>query len=160
MLDASPAWAGAGCRGGAPGALLPRDRLELMGGPADSGHCPGAVDCGAAVAGLGPRLYLLGSEGLYCARLLTWSERLRTLQVGLGFAAGGLVGLGVAAGGLMGLGFAAGGLLGDGVAAGGLVGLGFGPKPMGGAGDGVWGGGGQGRDGSVERRGVRWWAGG
>lgn len=53
-----------------------------MDAPLNSEHLPHSWDCCASVAGAGPRLLMLGVQGgLFAARLMTWSERLRTLQV-------------------------------------------------------------------------------
>jgi hypothetical protein len=46
------------------------------------------ADCQVSVVGAGPRMYLLGQQGgVFCGRLMPWSERLKTLQVGCGCAA-------------------------------------------------------------------------
>jgi len=59
-----------------------KEQAEWMDGPMDSGHIPGSLDCLAAVAGSGSRMYLLGQQGgLHAGRIMTWSERLRMLQV-------------------------------------------------------------------------------
>lgn len=52
------------------------------GGGASSTAQQWGMDCGGTVMGCGPRAYLLGSEGgLFCGRIMAWSERLKTLQV-------------------------------------------------------------------------------
>ncbi len=65
-------------------SLSIREQVEWMDAPVNRGLVSGAADCGAALAGLGPRVYLLGAQGVFCGRLMAWSERLKTLQVGRG----------------------------------------------------------------------------
>lgn len=58
-----------------------REQLQLLDPPLLLEQAPGIGGCGASVAGLGPRVYLLTGQGLSWGRLMPWSERLKTLQV-------------------------------------------------------------------------------
>jgi hypothetical protein len=71
----------------APSSPQVREQLQLLDPPLLLEQAPGVGGCGASVAGLGPRVYLLSSQGLTWGRLMPWSERLKTLQV-LGATAG------------------------------------------------------------------------
>lgn len=67
----------------APAPLAPqvKEQLQLLDPPLLLEQAPGVGGCGASVVGLGPRVYLLASQGLSWGRLMPWSERLKTLQV-------------------------------------------------------------------------------
>lgn len=68
--------------------LRVQEQVEWMDQPVDrqwglsGGLAAWGCDCGGSVVGAGSRMYLLGQQGgLYCGRLMPWSERLKTLQV-------------------------------------------------------------------------------
>lgn len=76
-----------------PATLQVYEQVEWMDQPVDrswgsAGAGAGGLtawggDCGGSVVGSGARMYLLGQQGgLFCGRLMPWSERLKTLQVG------------------------------------------------------------------------------
>jgi hypothetical protein len=77
------------------GAVLQvQEQVEWMDQPVDrqwaltGGLATWGADCHVSVVGAGPRMYLLGQQGgVFCGRLMPWSERLKTLQVGAGCAA-------------------------------------------------------------------------
>jgi hypothetical protein len=61
----------------------PVDRSWGSAGAGAGGLTAWGADCGGSVVGSGARMYLLGQQGgLFCGRLMPWSERLKTLQVG------------------------------------------------------------------------------
>jgi hypothetical protein len=64
------------------GNLHVKEQVEWMDMPLGPPVTLPAVSLGytSSVVGLGARLYLLGSSGAVCGRLLSWSERLKTLQ--------------------------------------------------------------------------------
>jgi hypothetical protein len=75
-----------------PASLRVYEQVEWMDQPVDRGWGSAGVgagglsawgaDCGGSVVGSGARCYLLGQQGgLFCGRLMPWSERLKTLQV-------------------------------------------------------------------------------
>jgi hypothetical protein len=72
------------------GAVLRvQEQVEWMDQPVDrqwaltGGLATWGADCHVSVVGAGPRMYLLGQQGgVFCGRLMPWSERLKTLQVG------------------------------------------------------------------------------
>lgn len=60
----------------------PVDRAWGKPGVGAGGLTAWGADCGGSVIGSGARMYLLGQQGgLFCGRLMPWSERLKTLQV-------------------------------------------------------------------------------
>lgn len=60
----------------------PVDRDWGSAGVGAGGLTAWGADCGGSVVGSGARMYLLGQQGgLFCGRLMPWSERLKTLQV-------------------------------------------------------------------------------
>ncbi|WIA09423.1 hypothetical protein OEZ85_008828 [Tetradesmus obliquus] len=72
---------------GAQRVLRVQEQVEWMDQPVDrqwalaGGLAAWGADCCCSVVGGGPRLYLLGQAGgVFCARLMPWSERLKTLQ--------------------------------------------------------------------------------
>lgn len=76
----------------APAALRVYEQVEWMdqsvdrgwgsAGSGAGGLSAWGADCGGSVVGSGARMYLLGQQGgLFCGRLMPWSERLKTLQV-------------------------------------------------------------------------------
>jgi len=82
------------------------EQVELMDQPVDrewglnGGLAAWGLDCSPSVVGVGPRVYLLGQQGgVFCGRLMPWSERLKTLQVGCGQGGQGGGGKGEGAGG-------------------------------------------------------------
>jgi hypothetical protein len=77
---------------GSPATLRVHEQVEWMDQPVDrswgsagvgaGGLTAWGTDCGGSVVGSGARVYLLGQQGgLFCGRLMPWSERLKTLQV-------------------------------------------------------------------------------
>jgi hypothetical protein len=69
--------------------LRVQEQVEWMDQPVDrqwgltGGLAAWGSDCHVSVVGAGPRMYLLGQQGgVFCGRLMPWSERLKTLQVG------------------------------------------------------------------------------
>jgi hypothetical protein len=69
--------------------LRVQEQVEWMDQPVDrqwaltGGLATWGADCHVTVVGAGPRMYLLGQQGgVFCGRLMPWSERLKTLQVG------------------------------------------------------------------------------
>eukprot|EP00775_Hariotina_reticulata_P011041 gene11041-11196_t len=67
--------------------LRVQEQVELMDQPVDrewglnGGLAAWGQDCSPSVVGVGPRVYLLGQQGgVFCGRLMPWSERLKTLQ--------------------------------------------------------------------------------
>lgn len=75
-----------------PASLRVYEQVEWMDHPVDRGWGSAGVgaggltswgaDCGGSVVGCGARMYLLGQQGgVFCGRLMPWSERLKTLQV-------------------------------------------------------------------------------
>lgn len=75
-----------------PATLRVYEQVEWMDQPVDrswgnagvgaGGLTAWGTDCGGSVVGSGARMYLLGQQGgLFCGRLMPWSERLKTLQV-------------------------------------------------------------------------------
>lgn len=81
---------------GAQRVLRVQEQVEWMDQPVDrqwalaGGLAAWGADCCCSVVGGGPRLYLLGQAGgVFCARLMPWSERLKTLQVRRGGERGG-----------------------------------------------------------------------
>ncbi len=59
-----------------------KEQLGIADAPVACDWLQGGQFCAGSLAGHGARMYLLGAAGLYCARLMHWQERLRTLQVG------------------------------------------------------------------------------
>jgi hypothetical protein len=59
-----------------------KEQLAIVDAPVASNLFPSSHFCADSLAGHGSRMFLLGSSGMYCARLMHWQERLRTLQVG------------------------------------------------------------------------------
>lgn len=73
---------------GSTATLRLQEQVEWMDQPVDrqwavsGGLAAWGVDCQGTVMGVGPRVYLLGQAGgVFCGRLMPWSERLKTLQV-------------------------------------------------------------------------------
>lgn len=74
--------------GSSTAVIRVQEQVEWMDQPVDrqwavsGGLAAWGMDCQGSVVGVGPRVYLLGQQGgVFCGRLMPWSERLKTLQV-------------------------------------------------------------------------------